>query len=39
MYLCMEEASYWHSTFGFAYPSNEQFEADFGLQMRAKLGM
>ncbi len=39
MYLCMEEASYWHSTFGFAYPSNEQFEADFGRQMRAKLGM
>ncbi|MCP3958926.1 MAG: hypothetical protein GY719_13825 [bacterium] len=39
MYLCMEEASYWHSTFGFAYPSNEQFEADFGREARAKIGM
>ncbi len=39
MYLCMEEAPYWHSTFGFAYPSNEQFEADFGRELRAKLGI
>ena len=39
MYLCMEEARYWRSTFGFAYPTNEQFEADFGREMRAKLGM
>jgi spore photoproduct lyase len=29
MYLCMEKAELWRSTFGFAYESNEQFEADF----------
>ncbi len=39
MYLCMEEAPCWHSTFGFAYPSNEHFEADFGRHLRARLGM
>ncbi len=39
MYLCMEEAPCWHATFGFAYPSNAQFEADFGRQLRVKLGM
>ncbi len=39
MYLCMEEAPCWHSTFGFAYPSGSSFEADFHRQLRAKLGM
>jgi spore photoproduct lyase len=29
MYLCMEEAELWHSTFGFAYETNEEFEEDF----------
>ena len=29
MYLCMEKAELWQSTFGFAYENNEQFEEDF----------
>jgi spore photoproduct lyase len=29
MYLCMEEAELWQSTFGFAYETNEEFEEDF----------
>lgn len=37
MYLCMEEARYWTSTFGRVYASNEEFEADFGRSVRAKL--
>lgn len=35
-YLCMEQASLWHSTFGFAYETNEAFEADFGRRVREK---
>lgn len=37
MYLCMEEARFWTSTFGRVYASNEEFEADFGRAVRAKL--
>ena len=37
MYLCMEEAAFWHSTFGCCYDSNEEFEADFGDSVREKL--
>jgi len=37
MYLCMEEARYWTSTFGRVYASNEEFEEDFGRAVRAKL--
>ncbi len=39
MYLCMEEARFWHSTFSFAYPDNDAFESDFARHMRAKLGL
>ncbi len=39
MYLCMEEARYWQSTFGFVYSSNEAFENDFARAARAKLGI
>ncbi len=39
MYLCMEEARYWQSTFGFAYSSNEAFESDFARRARARLGI
>ena len=35
-YLCMEQASLWHATFGFAYETNEAFEADFGRRVRMK---
>lgn len=38
MYLCMEEAAFWRSTFDFCYESNEEFEADFGDSVREKLG-
>ena len=38
MYLCMEPASMWMSTFGSAYESNEAFEADFARQVQLKLG-
>jgi len=37
MYLCMEEAAFWHSTFGCCYDSNEEFEAAFGDSVREKL--
>lgn len=37
MYLCMEEACYWYSTFGSCYRSNEEFEADFARSVRRKL--
>lgn len=29
-YLCMEKASIWEQSFGYAYDSNGEFEADFG---------
>jgi spore photoproduct lyase len=32
-YLCMEKASIWERSFGFAYESNEEFEADFGARV------
>jgi spore photoproduct lyase len=35
-YLCMEQASLWHSTFGFAYETNEAFEIEFGRRVRMK---
>jgi spore photoproduct lyase len=37
MYLCMEKRDVWESTFGHAYGSNEDFEADFGRKVFAKL--
>ena len=30
LYLCMEKASIWREVFGFVYPTNEDFERDFG---------
>lgn len=29
-YLCMEKAGIWEQSFGYVYPDNETFEADFG---------
>jgi len=37
VYLCMEGADFWRSTFGSCYDSNEEFEADFGHCVREKL--
>ncbi len=37
MYLCMEKAELWKSTFGFTYPSNEAFETDFGRKVFEKI--
>ena len=37
MYLCMEKASIWRETFGFAYPTNEEFELEFGRWTMPKL--
>ncbi|MCP4295090.1 MAG: hypothetical protein GY786_05750 [Proteobacteria bacterium] len=36
-YLCMEKASIWNQTFGYAYPTNEDFERSFGRQMMKKI--
>ena len=36
MYLCMEKAELWQSTFGRTYQSNEEFEADFGQHVQMK---
>jgi spore photoproduct lyase len=38
MYLCMEKADLWKSTFGFVYRNNDDFEADFCKQVFLKLG-
>jgi spore photoproduct lyase len=37
MYLCMEKAELWESTFGFTYGSNEEFERDFAEKAFAKI--
>ncbi len=37
MYLCMEKASIWQETFGFAYSTNDEFERQFGLRTMNKL--
>ncbi len=39
MYLCMEKAELWQSTFGFVYGSNDEFEADFGEKVLEKLNV
>ncbi len=36
-YLCMEKADIWLKTFGFVYPDNDTFEADFLDQCFAKI--
>ncbi|MDZ7354250.1 MAG: hypothetical protein ONB56_05675 [candidate division KSB1 bacterium] len=33
-YLCMEKAEIWRQTFGYVYPDNETFEAEFGRRTR-----
>ena len=35
-YLCMEKAALWESTFGRVFQSNQEFETEFGRQVRAK---
>ncbi|MBI1977847.1 MAG: hypothetical protein HYS55_03750 [Candidatus Omnitrophica bacterium] len=35
-YLCMERAEIWDRTFGWHYPTNEEFERDFGVKTTAK---
>jgi spore photoproduct lyase len=37
MYLCMEKTAIWLESFGCAYETNEEFEADFGRRTMAKL--
>ena len=39
MYLCMEKAELWESTFGFVYESNDEFETDFGEKVLEKLNV
>ncbi len=36
-YLCMETPKLWHSTFGFAYPTNDDFEREFARATIPKL--
>ncbi len=36
-YLCMEKAEIWEEVFGWAYPTNEEFEEEFGRSVTAKL--
>jgi spore photoproduct lyase len=36
-YLCMEAACIWERSFGYAYDTNEEFEADLGRNVMAKL--
>lgn len=36
-YLCMEPARIWDQVFGWHYPSNEEFEMDFGRKTMAKV--
>jgi DNA repair photolyase len=37
MYLCMERAHFWHTTFGYCYPDSQAFEAAFADVVKAKL--
>jgi len=37
IYLCMEKASIWQSTFGFVYQNNDEFERDFGTYTMCKI--
>jgi spore photoproduct lyase len=37
MYLCMEKAELWESTFGRVYESNQAFEQDFGRRVFKKI--
>ena len=37
MYLCMEKASIWQQTLGYAYPTNEDFERVFGRAVMSKV--
>jgi spore photoproduct lyase len=36
-YLCMEKESIWKESFGYVYPSNDEFEHDFGKQTMNKI--
>jgi spore photoproduct lyase len=36
-YLCMEKESIWRESFGYAYPSNDEFEREFGKQTMSKI--
>ncbi|MBI4395093.1 MAG: hypothetical protein HY583_02735 [Candidatus Omnitrophica bacterium] len=37
MYLCMERAYFWDEVFGWHYPTNEEFESDFGTKVMHKV--
>ncbi len=37
MYLCMETATIWERSFGYAYDTNEEFEVEFGRRTMSKL--
>ncbi|MBI4368414.1 MAG: DNA photolyase [Candidatus Omnitrophica bacterium] len=36
-YLCMERAYFWDEVFGWHYPTNEEFERDFGVKTMSKI--
>jgi spore photoproduct lyase len=36
-YLCMEKRSIWESSLGYAWPTNERFEQEFGKQTMRKI--
>lgn len=38
-YICMEKEYFWHKTFGWSYPTNEQFEEDILDHLFAKAGI
>ena len=38
-YLCMEKASIWEDSFGYVYPTNEEFENGFGKKTMCKIGI
>ncbi len=38
-YLCMERAHFWDRLFGWHYPTNEEFELDFGTKIMEKISL
>ena len=36
-YLCMEKEIIWEAVFGYGYPTNEEFEKEFGRRTMKKL--
>ncbi len=38
-YLCMEKVSIWEDSFGYVYPTNEEFENEFSKKTMCKIGI